>query len=100
MGIDGVFDMHHVDFVAAVAHEPEPTAAGTLQDAGHEMRIAYPPDQVWPQREGAERLGVRLEHLTLGDRLRERIWTRAILGQRQGLVGASKVASAVDHAGC
>ena len=55
VGVDGVFDVHHVDAVAAVADDAQPAGAGAGEHAGDEVRIADAPDQVRAQRDGAQR---------------------------------------------
>ena len=54
VGVDGIFDVHHVDAVPAVADDAQPAGAGAGEHPRHQVRIADAPDEVRAQRQGAE----------------------------------------------
>ena len=87
VGVDGVFDVDHVDLILCVADDAEPPRARPGEHAGHQMRIAHPPNEMRPQGDSAQRLAMGCEHLTFGQRFGEWIRTRAHRGERKGFIG-------------
>lgn len=100
VGVDGVFDVDHVDAVLAGADDAEAAGARAFEDAGDEVGIAGAPDEVGAEGDGAEGGGVGGEDFAFGDGFGERIRAGAGGRQREGFVGVGEVAAVVDDAGC
>lgn len=99
VGVDGVFNVDHVHPVSAGADDAQPPGLGAREDAGHQVRIADAPDQMRPERKGAQRGRVGRQHLPLRDGLGQRIRARAIGRERERLVGPGEIPAVVNYAG-
>jgi hypothetical protein len=55
VGVDGVFDVDHVDLVLAGADDAESAGARTSEHSGHQMGITDAPNEMWPQSDRAKR---------------------------------------------
>jgi len=78
VGIDGVFDVDHIDAVLPVPTMRSRPARARASNPRHKMRVADAPDEMWAQRDRAKSaVALAARTSRSGDRFRE--WVR--LGQ-------------------
>jgi hypothetical protein len=99
VGVDGVFDVDHVDAVLAITDDAQTAGAGTGKHAGNEVRVADAPDEVRAERDGAQGGGIGGENFALGDGFGEGIRARAGGSEREGFVGVGEGVSVINDAG-
>ena len=89
VGGRGVFHVHRVDQVRAVANAPQPAAAGASIKRGTRVPVARSPHQVRPQRASRQSVSaVGGQHVLLGQRLRMGVVAEPTLRIRNRLVDA------------
>jgi hypothetical protein len=88
VGVDGVFDVDHVDLVLSVADDAQAAGARAGEHSGHQMGITDAPNEMRPQSDGTKRCAMGGENLTFGDGFGEGIRARTRGGERERFVGA------------
>jgi hypothetical protein len=96
VGVDGVFDVDHVDLVLSVADDAKTTGARAIEHSGHQMGITNAPNKMWPQCDGTKRWAVSGENLAFGEGFGQGIRARARGGERERFVGTAKRAAIVN----
>ena len=96
MGVDGIFDVDHVDLVLSVTDDAKPTGARAVEHSGHQMGITNAPNKMRPQCDGSKRWSVSGENLAFGEGFGQWIRTGARGGERKRFVGTGKRAAIVN----